>query len=481
MLREKNVIKLFNYMIVICGVLLVFLTPPLAVPDECTHYINAYSYSIDAMNFFPDHDETSGETGKYLPRYICDFANKYKDNSAGALDEGYSFSEAYFDSWLPVSDDDRINVFWKSDLVSVNFFSYIVAATGMSIGAVICRFVGGGLDTAYNLLLAGRLANLSFYIIISNIAISTTPYLKKTMMLLLSLPMSIFLAASVSYDAILIPVSCLFFAEIIKLTQKNNAVVVEKKDTILIMICTLFLIAVKMMCAPFLLMLLCIPFKSFKTKKQYILSICVSILTGLVAILPSVLNRYVNNIVTVDTNEAVIRQIEYIQENPLLFPQIVVNSFSKYANFYLTGFVGKLGYQDTNFPVIYIAIVFFILLIVTIIELCTIQNPPNKKIRIGSFLLFVLVILAIYYTMYTEWTPLVEELHGSTVSGIQGRYFIPLCLYPLILFMNNFFLRLPEKIENRIDCQISELSKGMIVLSTMGTVLIILLRYWCIK
>ena len=49
------------------------------------------------MNYFADVDENITGVGKYVPRYISEFAQKYRENYAMRLEEGYSFSESYFE------------------------------------------------------------------------------------------------------------------------------------------------------------------------------------------------------------------------------------------------------------------------------------------------------------------------------------------------------------------------------------------------
>lgn len=468
---------IFVWIISICGFLLVFLTPPLAVPDENTHFINAYS--ISQLNLLPDINSETGEVGKYIPQYIAAFTQEHKDNYANELDEGYSYAESYFDSWLQVGDDDRELIFWKSDLVSINPWSYVVAALGMKIGSLVCNVTGAGFDTAYNLLLAGRLANLLFYVLISSLAIKITPCLKRTMMLLFSMPISLFLAASVSFDAILIPVAMLLFAEIMKLYMSNEEHCIKRKDICIVVICTLFLTAVKMAYAPLLGLLLLVPFRKYESKKQYITAIIIVMCTGIVGLLiPQIAIKTSIQGAEHITNPNILLQKDYFIHHIYYFPKIMYYTLVKYCNFYISGFIAKIGYLDTNLPIIYVGLFGVILLIVILIESCHISGI-NWKIKISAVVLSAITIFGMFIAMYTTWTPLVEELYGNTVSGIQGRYFIPVFCFMCTVFFNNIGARMPKNIDKVVCEYVQNSTLFFAIVNSIMTVLFILLRYWC--
>lgn len=474
-MEEYKTKLIFVWIISICGCILVFLSPPLSVPDEHTHFLNAYSLS--EMNFWPDKDENTLVVGKYIPKYIVDFTQKYRENYAMRLEEGYSFSESYFDSWLPVNDIDREPIFWASDLVAINPLGYIVSAIGIKIVSIFCHIGGGGFDTAYNLMLAGRLSNLLFYVLVGYWAINITPCLKKTMMLVLGMPMSIYLAASLSYDAILIPVSMLFFAEFMKLYIGNENSEVNVKDMITIAFCVLFLVSVKIVCAPFILLLLLIPRVKFKSLKQYIISIGIVVAVGIIALLPVLISKILVQGINEITNPNVLAQKEYLYKHIFLIPTIIGNTFIQYSNFYLSGFVGKLGQLDTNFPILYIGIFWVVLLIMVAIESCNIRGI-DWKLRLATPIIILIIISGMFIKMYTSYTPLVEEPFGKTVSGIQGRYFIPVFCYLFIILFNNFGKRVPFKIANKISPILKNITLFFIVQNCLLTILIVLVRYW---
>lgn len=475
-MEEQKIRQVFIWMISICGFILVFLTPPLASPDEHVHFINAYCAS--ELNFFADVDENTTAVGKNVPRYISEFTQKYRDNYAAKLGEGHSFAKSYFDSWLPVSDDGRGLVFWQSGFVKINPLAYIVAGLGMKIGSVFCHMCGDGFDTAYNLMLAGRLANLLFYVLVCYQAICITPCLRKTMMLVVAMPMSIFLGASLSYDAILIPTAMLFFAEIMKLYMDTEDASVGIKDMIVVGFCVFFLVSVKKVCAPFICLLLLVPKAKFKSLKQYIISIGVVVAIAMMALSPEIISGIVTRGIPATVNPNVVAQKEYLYHNLQIIPKIIINSFNSYSNFYLTGFVGKLGHLDTNFPILYIGLFWAVLLLIAFMESCNVMKV-DWKVRVVTPVITIAIIIGIFLVHYISWTPNVTEPLGPTVSGVQGRYFIPIFCFGFVAIFNNLKSKVPTKIVIVGSKLINNISAFCIIINCLFTLIIILLRYWC--
>lgn len=475
-MEEQKLKQIFAWIVAISGFILVFLTPPLAVPDENAHFINAYCTS--RLNLLPDVHPEDGTIGKYLPQYIATFVQKYKANYSGKLDEGYSFQENYFDSWLPVSQQDREVVFWQSKLVKVNAWAYVASGFGMRIMSIICNITGGGFDNAYNLLIAGRMANLLFYILVGYWALSITPCLKKTMMLLMSMPISIFLAASVSYDAVLIPVSMLLFAELMKLFVEEQDKITGK-DIFTVGFCTLFLTSVKMAYAPFLVLLILVSVKKFKTIKQYIKAIGIVVGMGIIGfVIPKLFSLFAMKDAVSVENANIVLQKKYLMQHLYMLPRIILNTFEKYKNFYVSGFVAKLGNLDTNFPIIYVGLFAIVLCIITIYECCNVQKI-NWTVRLGAVIAVCIIIIGINIAMYITWTPLVEEPCGDFVSGTQGRYFIPIFCFAFIPIFNNLWGKVPKVINEKTACYIENATIFFSVVNSILTILYILLRYWC--
>ena len=131
------------------------------------------------------------------------------------------------------------------------------------------------------------------------------------MMLLLLMPTSLFLGASLSYDAIIVPVALLFVAELLRLLDDGKERV-DYKDIIIISVCTLFMVSIKMVYAPFLLLLFFVPYKKFGNLKRYFISIGSVVFSFIIGyVLPTLLNRIANRSLVSQMVPEVIEQREY--------------------------------------------------------------------------------------------------------------------------------------------------------------------------
>lgn len=474
---ELKLKRIFLWGICVMGLLSIMLTPPLAVPDENAHFLNAYSFSQGDV--WAEADESETVIGKYFPNYILDFMEKYKDSFAGDLKKKYSFRKNFYESWKVISEDERGEKFYVSDLTSITPWAYIFSGSAMRLMSVTWRIMGSGYDNAYNFMIAGRLGNFLFYVIVSYIAVTITPCLKKTMMLLLSMPMTLFLGASLSYDAVLIPVTFLFFAELMRLILRKEEQSVDINDMLIIAICTIFLTAIKMVYAPFVILLLFIPMKKFKSNKQYFVSIGIVIGSGMFGmIVPKVIHHISTGGVASATHPNILIQQEYLYRNLFEIPKIIGRTILNYANFYISSFVGKIGTLDTNLPIPYICIFLLFLVIVALCESSRVEKI-NWKIRLTTFLLLVFIMTGMFMVMYVKWTPLVEEPMGGTVNGLQGRYFIPVFCFGFIILFNNLGENVPLKIREKANIMLQNVSAFWVLVNPCMTVLLLILRYWC--
>ena len=145
--------------------------------------------------------------------------------------------------------------------------------------------------------------------------------------------------------------------------------------------------------------------------------------------------------------------------------------------FYIESFYGKLGQLDTNF-MLPIAVGFYILLgIILLGEICSITDKISWKIRIADGILAGISFGGIFLMMYLTWTPLVLEVGGSIVSGVQGRYLIPLFLFLCVPFLNGILEKDNDwcKKIKKIGILFSEI---LVIQSGILTCLLLLIRYW---
>lgn len=460
--------RIFLVVAMIVGTILIFLTPPMCTPDENCHFLNSYAFSTG--QFTPSVKD--GKVGKYIRNDIINFVDGYNGKYTSNFGVEYTFQEMYFNSHLQVSD--RSESFYESRLLNANPFTYTFSTLGILAGKALLRLWGSGFDTPYNLLIFAKIGNFIFFLIAGYLALKGAVCMKKTMLLLLLMPMTLYLGASVSYDAILIAGSLWFFSVFMRLYLAPDEYVIDKNDIIQTMICAFVLITVKQVMIPFLLLLFLIDKKKFGGTKKYVCCIVAVILIGVICYLcPTIINGISKNDIVTEYEINSLKQKNYIIDNPINFFVILLRSIKEQRIFYMQGFYGSLGLQDTNFPIPISVISLIFLFMVSVFEMCKVDYV---KIRCKVLNIFAILIsiLGMFYETYIGWTANIAGIGTDTVTGIQGRYFIPIYIFIFISFMNKKLVKSKNRTGRVIDCVVD----CFVLLGAIWTVIIIFLRYW---
>ncbi|HMK53871.1 MAG TPA: DUF2142 domain-containing protein, partial [Methanobacteriaceae archaeon] len=150
------------------------------------------------------------------------------------------------------------------------------------------------------------------------------------------------------------------------------------------------------------------------------------------------------------------------------FLNLLENTISAYGIIYfLSSFVGYLGWLDTPIPEIVVYSYLVLLFLVALFDKShKIKISPFQ--RIFMFISTISFLLLIVVGAYLNWTP--EGL--KFIEGIQGRYFIPFAPLIFILFYN----RIPdlEIRKKRIGLELVTKYKAAITIFIMLTLMIAL-------
>ena len=230
-----------------------------------------------------------------------------------------------------------------------------------SIAIILVRILNGSLN-AFNAYLVAKFANLIFYAIIVRWALIKTKMLRNTMFFLALMPMSIFQAASASYDACLIASAFLLFAFVTKILLSDESTKIVKEDIVAICLASVFLIGVKIAYAPLLLVLLAIPIAKFGNLKKYFF--CIGLVVGMGVVfylIPNVVIRVLSANVESVLTEAQIAHSAYVRENPSILPKVIWKTTTFFHHYWVESFFGILGWLDTNFPRFFIGLLSLVL------------------------------------------------------------------------------------------------------------------------
>jgi uncharacterized membrane protein len=120
-------------------------------------------------------------------------------------------------------------------------------------------------------------------------------------------------------------------------------------------------------------------------------------------------------------------QVNVIKQAPLRYARIVTSDYIGHGHEYLRQFVGTLGWLDVPLPhwLTDVAVVLLLLLGVTQ------RLDLRMRDRLALAVVALLSLAMVSTSQYLAWS----MVGGDQISGIQGRYFLPLAPALLLLFV----------------------------------------------
>ncbi len=422
--------KLYVYIAIVVGMLLIFIIPPFVSPDEDSHFIK--SYLVSQGKLYPTTNK-KGVVGNKLPQAMVSYIISKRKFSSN-FDEKYTYHNYFNEQFDKLDYNSKKFISYSTSQV----FPYIYAAPAFGILTAKMMAIIFDIDNtspAY-LLQFARLFTLLFSITLTYFAIKITPVFKKTMFTVALMPMTLFICSMVSYDAVLIPLSLLGIAILLRLIYDNSIKTVSIKQLIILTVIGIILFNVKTIYSFIYVLLLFIPKEKFGTTKDKTKSI---IIMGLTIILVYILARvpqYLLTNVAASGNSASSKQITFILKNPIKYLGYILYNIRSQRLFFINTTVGCFGLLDVYLPLFIIAIFLVNLFLISLAEGSTDKYKINYKIKLALLGLVILCVIAIFTVMYISWTSLMMKTGQKDILGVQGRYFIPL-IFPVLLVFSN--------------------------------------------
>lgn len=453
--------KLYLLLILFFGLAMMLIIPIGGVPDEVNHLNTAYRISNVFLGIKDNADGVMMRADDSSLAMQLYGRNQYYDAA------GYS---VYLSNLLnPLKDGSIVwtNVTYVHDLP----FPYIMPALGITLGRLI------GLGT-YQALMIGRLFNFAMYVLISTYAVKIIPFAKLPLMILFLLPMSIQQGMSFSYDVYVNSLTMLLVAFSVLIIDTKDEKVLSKKEFIIMLLASVFLFPMKSKAyfliafMPWIVLLFKKHPLTQKTKKivkktllillaVFVVGYVVWGLTGAASYPYTVgeLNYGGTAATTVPGYS-----ISYFIAHPFEIFGVLYRTAQTLWEFYAVTFIGEqLGWLDLGIPRIFTVIIYILLLFAT-------MKPSddsrvltkNQKWFFGGFGLLTLGFT--FAGMLLYWS----EIANGYITGVQGRYFIPVALCVVLVLRSNMFQRSKET-----DAMISA---GMLM-AVVGVLEIILVHF----
>lgn len=465
--------KFFIYCALVFGVILIMIIPPFQSPDEDSHFKKAYLVSYG--KFFPSSQD--GKIGNYLPNKMIEYINE-KLNFIGNRDKKYTYSELIMDDRLPQDYSDQ--TFQNFSTAEVTPIVYTAPAIGMLFSRIITPIIGLKELSITTMLYFARFFSLLLYITIVAMAIKTTPILKKTFCMIGLIPMSLSLAATISYDSVLIAISLLSVALTFKLIFDDNVKKVNYKYIIIFGIIGFILLSIKTVYITVLLPLIFVPKEKYGKDNKGIIK-CFFTIVGIslgIYILNKIPSLFLDSSTTSD-GIAVKEQLNMVLQHPIYYLKIWIKSMIDNRNYYYSGMFGIFGLSDTYVLTLHTVIYSIAFFMINLSDISLSNIKFSWKYKSLSLFGILVSIFGIFLAMYLLWTSVLDGygVGAQTITGVQGRYFLPLLPMAIVLLSNNI-LEKNKKVKNILE-RILDNSYLVFFIMLLISSLAILLRFWC--
>lgn len=396
--RKLKLENVFLMVSLLMGVILTFVSAPLAKYDEHAHFWRTYEIANGNLV-----SEITNEFPTSVARMIIDENKKYHIN-----DINYQSTLEKFENDLNPEDKTALAV---GATAGNSPFSYLPPLVGTFIGMVLKL-------KPVIIVYMGRLCNVIAYSILMYFSIKLMPKKKwKQIIAIIGLfPMSLNLAASYSPDTTIISVAIFMFAYVMHLKFGERKV--QWKDPIILGISAFIIVICKIVYFPMLLLFFLIPKEKFANQKMRILAFVVMIGVFLAG-------NGIWKLVPQGSGEVAIRasateQLYYTVSDPMRTLGIMANTVITLTPQYMMEMVG--GWNTPNI----ISVILLALLLLTIFYQEDDKIELKIQDKIWLWVISIIEIGLIFVGFYVSWT----KAHWDFVDGIQGRYFLP--ILPLI-------------------------------------------------
>ena len=427
--RVKDFAKRGAACILLCGVLFAFANPPMQTPDESDHYLRTYAISMGRFDFDAERGYPL-DVDELMAAFPGAWVNAHTSAGVGTDPDTHA-EQAYNTAGYALKQygkDGRVESIWDSfgtylyrdsvpqsvtEPISFLILPFLPGALGMALA----RLLGLG---ALGCLYGGRLVNLLAYTALCYAALRSAQKCKPAFLCIMLLPMSLYMGASLSYDATLL--GC-YYVMLALLTRTEW----DDRTALYYTLACVFANGTK----PYInLLWVVLPFVVRKTEwkaKLNRLAWAGIMLAGSLALTLGVeqygtLLRHNYGTIARQGGTTVNggAQLGFVLRNPLRYIAVLLGTL--YEN---DGFIGQLGlFGWKDMPVAFINLTAPLVLLLAAM-LCTPHTDVLGRRRTGWLGVFGLVYAVGAMTaMYITYTP----VGMVRIVGLQTRYFLPVWL-----------------------------------------------------
>lgn len=454
-------------MILFFGSILVFILPPIQGPDEDSHFVRIVTLASGTI--YPTNE--GGNLGQRIPQSLRDYVDAHK-SLRFQPDQKYAYERWYSDSHAQAPKEPTVHFSHVAQLTSP--LLYLPQIAGVLTGKLLYRLVPSP-SIRFNwsaALYFARLGNLLAFAIGMAFALQFLPAFRGIVAFVATMPMSVFLASTVSYD-ITVNLSAIGFL-CLMIAISSSGQPPPRSLKILAIVAAFFLGHAKIVYLP---LLLAITLLRHVMPRRDFLSYAVLVFGAGVAGAVSAL-VFFGFQGEVTYPPVIIAQRDFLATHPFAIPSLLWRTLVTHSNFYFISFFGDFGWLDTNVPLPMIVLLFGLLLAAIAVD--GMQSEPNAIRAIDRVVIFaasLACVILLALALYVTWTSRQPGGVGAgLVEGVMGRYFIPLAPFVACLFAT-----MPDQVIRRagwIRAAFPQIQMTAAAAMLAVTCFSVLARYW---
>lgn len=434
------------------GILYMLVLAPLSAPDEVSHYISAYELSNRFLGL-PGTDEDGYIYIRAEDDWVEDVNQEFRDWKEKSKQESLNGENGETDGRKPIILGQTLK---EGTYVAIHDGGVAGEQTGLrvsrqpsvrttplayvpqALGFTLARILG---LNSIALLYLGRFFNLLLFAAVGALTIKRLPFGKNVFFGVSILPMSLHLAASLSYDVVILAFTGYFTAVCLDLAYKAETVKVPVVIALAVVMAVMG--PCKMVYGAIAGFCLLIPVKKFGNWGKWTVSAAAVLGSFLAAM--AVVNLRTVAMYTQESDsyvawaeEAGYSFAELIHQ-PVRVLQLFYNTVAWQGESLYSGMLGEsLGNRDAVLNTPYVVI----LMLTACLVLLALKKPGEEifmkiKERLWIWFICLVIFAALMFSMLLAWTP----KSSNMVQGVQGRYMLPLLPVFLLTLKNQKVVR----------------------------------------
>lgn len=444
--KLKNVFnKPENIFFVLClfwGLILTFINPPFMSFDEPEHFYKIYSFSEGTLNYKKITSYTDGTL----------MFNEPKTFSAQIIPVSIVRIVVEVRKLNPYFDENRIiykpsKITFKETLAQTQYkldknFKTIAVhmVPSYTIVSYVPHIIVLTILKAFNtapvfMMFIMRLCSLFLYTGLIYTAIKITPVKKFMFLLTAAAPLPLYLSATINTDHLVIGLSFLLTAYVLKLCYDDRIEKVQNKHLFIFFLLIFLICIAKFTYLPLILLFFILPAEKFQTQKTRITAF---VLTAIFCVVYIILflayNIHIFSGIFSYYNKSSAEMISYILHNPLSYPAVLIKTIFINGFQYTQRMLADFGCSDTSINPFIVSGYLILLIIHTMFY----DKQKNALTLNKKLILCFIIISVIFITLSANYITFELDTQ-NLIAGFKGRYILPVLPLFLLLFDNNNF------------------------------------------